>query len=116
VSINPGELYHTTQGIAEIESFYTEAGIQKVRFWLHVVSPDDGVTPTGQTVLMSTIPSKLQAWIDRFPKDMQERKRAVSALKDRYPDQREAVDAILGSIKTAEEKGPKVLTKRVTEK
>jgi predicted transcriptional regulator len=112
MSVNPGELHHTTRGIAEIKDFYTENGIQKVRFWLHVVEPEDGVTPTGDALLMSTTPDKLQAWIDRFPRDISERKRSVSAMKDMYPAERERVDGILARIKEAEAKGPSVKTKR----
>jgi len=113
MSVNPGELYHTTRGIAEIQSFYAENGIKKVRFWLHTVSSDDGVTATGEVVLMSTTPDKLQAWIDRFPVDMAERKKAVTAVKDFHPAEREKVDAILTRINDAQKQGPVVDYKRI---
>jgi hypothetical protein len=111
MSVNPGELYHTVRGIAEIESFYTENGLDKVRFWMHLVNEEDGVTPNGEAVLMSTTPDKLQAWINRFPKDIKERRNAMSALKDRYPEETDRVDGILERIQTAEVNGPTVESK-----
>lgn len=114
MTLNPGELYHTTRGIVEIQSFYNEDGLDKVRFWLHLVNPDDGVTATGETVLMSTTPDNLQGWMDRFPRDITERKRTVSALKDFQPSERARVDEILERIKTAELSGPKVIEAKYT--
>lgn len=111
MSVNPGELHYTSRGIAEIQAFYNENAINKVRFWLHTVNEDDGVTATGEAVLMSTTPDKLQAWIDRFPKDMAERKKSVSALKDFQPAERDKVDGILERINDAQAKGPKLLQK-----
>jgi hypothetical protein len=95
----PGELYFTTRGIAEIQSFYTEDGTDKVRFWLHSVDKEDGVTADGGYTLMSTIPTVLQEWIDDFPRDIEERRCSVAAIKDRYPQQRDKCNAILERIK-----------------
>ena len=112
MSVNPGELYHTTRGIAEIQQHYVENGVQKVRFLLHLVDEEDGVTATGQTTLMSAPPENLQRWIDRFPKDLEERRRTVAAQKNFHPNERDRLDGILARIEQAQQRGPQTKDRR----
>lgn len=116
MSVNPGELYtntlqigallFTSRGIAEIQAFYNENAVDKVRFWLHTVNPADGVTATGEALLMSTTPDKLQEWINHFPRDMAERKKSVVMLP------LDARTAILENIQNAENQGPKAESRK----
>ena len=106
MSVNPGELYpvgqvlFTTRGIAEIDSYYTENDLDKVRFRLHKVNADDGVTPNGESLLMSTIPEKLKEWVERFPKDLEDRRRGVVSKE------------ILARIDEAKANGPVISRKK----
>lgn len=106
--LSEGQIYLTTRGIAVIEDFYTENNLYKVHIRLHVVHKDCGVTATGQNVLMSTTPETLCEWINLFPRDCDERQKALSALKDMKPEKRDWVDEVMGRISTALVDGPKI--------
>ena len=104
MSVNPGELHFTTRGIAEIQSFYEENGLNKVRFWLHTVDKTDGVTATGDALLMSTTPDNLEEWMTDFPRDLEERRRAVVSRN---------MHEILNRMDRAKADGPTVKTRRL---
>lgn len=70
-----GQTYYTTRGIVEIQDFYMEDDLHKVRVRLHTVDESDGVTPIGGSLLMSTTPQILCGWINRFKRDIEERQR-----------------------------------------
>lgn len=99
VTLKPGDCVFSSRGIIEIQGFYQEDDLNKVRFWLHTVDRDDGVTATGAASLMSTTPGILQSWIDSFPRDIAERKRSVVSKN---------MHSILNRIDQAEAEGPKV--------
>jgi hypothetical protein len=113
MSLNPGELkagslHFTTRGIAEIGDFYKENGLEKIRLKMHIINREDGVTPTGDSILMSTTPEILCGWIKDFSRDIEERRRSVSALKGQRPEMRDKLDGILGRIQGAKDNGPQL--------
>ena len=103
-----GEQHYSSQGILEVVKHYDEDGTAKVQVFIHQVEPEDGVTPTGHAVLMSTTPDTIDSWISRFPRDMAERRAAVGGMKDRFPALRPKLEAILSRIDAVKGKRPDV--------
>jgi len=97
--LNKGQLYYSSVGIIDVEEFYTEDGVDKVRIRLHHTKPEDGVTPVGSSVLMSTTQAVLEDWIDQFPKDLAERKKVAEARRAKYPEQSARVLVALDKAK-----------------